>query len=101
MNAKQKEKMDKIETLTLIEGNFSEEEAREILINVFSAKINFHRLSDFSSQERLGKQCETAKKRIPELNKEIEKVLQIVSEAKSKNKRLIITSGIDIYLSDE
>lgn len=93
--------MDKIETLTLIEGNFSEEEAREILMNVFSAKIKFHQSTNFSSQLRFGKQCETAKKRIPELNKEVEKVLQVVSEAKSKNKRLIITSGIDIYLSDD
>ena len=93
--------MNKIETLTLIEGNYSEEEAREILMAVFSAKIKFHRSSDFSSQERFGKQCETEKKRIPELNKEIEKVRQVVSEAKSKNKRLIITSEIAIHLSDD
>ena len=70
-------------------------------MNIFSAKINFHRLRDFSSQERFGKQDETAQKRIPELKKEVEKVWQVVSEAKSKNKRLVITSGIDIYLSDD
>ncbi|GAB2595923.1 hypothetical protein [Spirosoma areae] len=93
--------MNKLDTLTLIEGDFSEEEAREILLNIFSFKINFHRLRNFSSQERFGKHDEIAQKRIPELKKEIEKVLQVVSEAKSKNKRLIITSGIDIYLSDD
>lgn len=93
--------MNKIETLNLIEGNFSEEEAREILMNVFSFKVKFHQLRNFSSQVRFGKQDETAQKRLPELNKEIEKVLQVVSEAKSKNKRLIITSEIAIYLSDD
>ncbi len=93
--------MNKLETLTLIEGNFSEEEARDILMNIFSAKINFHQSTNFSSQERFGKQCEIAQKRLPELKKEIEKVRQVVSEAKSKNKRLIITSEINIYLSDD
>jgi hypothetical protein len=93
--------MEKIETLHLIEGNFSQEEARDILMNIFFAKINFHRLRNLSSQERFGKQDETAKKRIPELEKEIEKLLRVVSEAKSKNKRLILTSEIEIYLSDD
>jgi hypothetical protein len=93
--------MNKIEKLNLIEGNFSKEEAREILMSVFSSKINFHRLKNFSSQERYGKQDETAQKRLPELKKEIEKVLQIVSEAKSTNKRLLITSEIVIQLSDD
>ncbi|WP_020604161.1 hypothetical protein [Spirosoma spitsbergense] len=93
--------MNKIEKLNLIEGNFSKEEAREILMSIFSSKINFHRLKNFSSQERYGKQDETAQKRLPELKKEIEKVLQIVSEAKSKNKRLLITSEIVIQLSDD
>ncbi|MDB5241308.1 MAG: hypothetical protein JWP57_1933 [Spirosoma sp.] len=93
--------MTKIETLTLLEGNFSQEEARDILMNIFSAKINFHRLKNFSSQERFGKPDETAHKRIPELKKEIEKVLRVVSEAKSTNKRLILTSNIAIYLADD
>ena len=93
--------MNKIETLSLIEGNFSEEEACEILMALYSAKINFHRMRDFSSRERFGRSDEAAQKRIPELQKEIEKVSQIVTEAKSKNKRLIITSGIELYLSDD
>lgn len=93
--------MNKLDTLTLIEGNFSDEEAREILMNIFSAKINFHRLRNFSSQERFGKHDELAQKRIPELKREVEKVLRVVSEAKSQNKRLIITSEIAIYLSDD
>jgi hypothetical protein len=93
--------MNKIETLNLIEGNFSEEEAGEILMALFSAKINYHRMKDFSSRERFGRPDETAQKRIPELQKEIVKVSQVVSEAKSKNKRLIITSAVELHLSDD
>ncbi|MGM9509422.1 hypothetical protein ACS5NO_16920 [Larkinella sp. GY13] len=93
--------MNKLETLSLIEGNFSVEEAWEILMALYSAKINFHRMRDFSSRERFGRPDEAAQKRIPELQKEKEKVSQIVSEAKSKNKRLIITSGIELCLSDD
>ena len=47
--------MNKIEKLNLIEGNFSGEEAKEILMNVFLAKIHYHELKNFSSQERFGK----------------------------------------------
>ncbi|MCG3167692.1 MAG: hypothetical protein POELPBGB_03486 [Bacteroidia bacterium] len=93
--------MNKTEKLNLIEGNFSHEEARDILINIFSSKINFHELKNFSSNERVGKDCETAKKRIPELKSEIKRLEQILSEAKEKNKKLIISSEINISLSDE
>jgi len=92
--------MKKIEKLNLIEGTFSHEDANEILMNIFSNKINFHEMNNFRSQERLGKEDDTAKKRITELKKEIEKVLQILSEAKSNNKKLVITSKICISLLD-
>lgn len=91
--------MNKIETLNLIEGNFSNEEAKEILMNIFSAKIHFHEMKNFSSMERFGKQDETAVKRIPELKSCMGKLLEIVEEAKSNNKKLVINSEINISLS--
>ena len=93
-------KINKIEKLNLIEGNFSDEEAKEILMSIFLAKINFHEKKIFSSQIRFGKDDEIAVNRIPKLKKEIEKMLQIISEAKLHNKRLLITSKIDISLVD-
>ena len=56
--------MTKTENLTLIEGIFLAEEARDILINIFSTKINFHELKNFSSLEKHGKEDKTAQKRI-------------------------------------
>jgi hypothetical protein len=93
------QQMKKVEQLTLIDGNFNDEEAKEILISILTTKIHFHEMKDFSSQERFGIQDETAKKRIPALKKEIEKLLQILSEAKLHNKKLSIDSIINISIS--
>jgi hypothetical protein len=93
--------MNKLEQLNLIEGNFSDEEAKEILMGIFLAKINFHQKKIFSSQVRFGKDDELAIDRIPKLKKEIEKMLQIISEAKLNNKRLLITSQINISVVED
>ncbi len=93
--------MNKIERLNLIEGSFTNEEASEILMKIFLTKINFHEKKNFSSQIRYGIDDETSKKRIPELKMQIEKLLEIVKEAKSKNQKMMITSEINIALFDD
>lgn len=93
--------MNKAKKLTLIKGTFNEEDAKEILMNVFSAKIKFHELKNFSSQERFGKEDETAKKRIPDLKKSMHKIQDMIADAKAKNKKLIITSEVNISISGD
>lgn len=93
--------MIKNETFNLIEGVFSTVEAREILMNIFSTKIQFHEMKNLSSEERFGEQDTVAKKRIPELKIELEKLEKIISEAKSGPKKFAITSAINIILVDE
>ena len=93
--------MNKIEKLTLIEGKFSDDELQEILNSIFFSKINFHNLKNWSSQERYGKDDETAQKRIPELRNEMKKLQEILTEAKARNKRLLVTSKINISLLDD
>lgn len=92
--------MSKTEKLTLIEGTFSCEEAKEVLLNIFSTKIQFHVMKNFSSIERLGKEDKNANKRIPKLKKSTEKLLKVIKQAEAKNKKLVITSEINIVLSD-
>lgn len=92
--------MDQTEKLTLIEGKFLNEEAKDILTNIFISKINFHHLKNFSSIERFGKDDETAQKRIPELNKELIKLQEILSEAKAENKKLVVQAVVKISLAD-
>jgi hypothetical protein len=88
--------MKKKEKLTIIDGNFTFIEAREILITMFTSKINFHNIKNWSSQERYGKDDEIAQKRIPALKNELRKLEEILSEAKSKNKMLFVSSEINI-----
>lgn len=92
--------MNKVEKLKLIEGEFSDEEAKEILTSIFSSKINFHNIKNWSSNERYGTDDEIAQKRVPELRKEMEKLLELLSDAKAKKRRLVITSEINITLLD-
>jgi len=93
--------MNKIEKLCLIEGNFLNEEASEILTNIFMAKIRFHEAKNFSSQVRIGKDDEIAQERIPALKKEFKKLQEILSEAKAKNMKLVISSEINISISEK
>ncbi len=89
-----------MEKLILIDGEFQQEEAREILMNVFSTKINFHQFKNFSSQERFGKEDETAIRRIPALKLEVLRLEKMLADAKSKNKKMIVRSEITISYVD-
>ncbi len=93
--------MKNTETLTLVDDTLTNAEASEILSNMFSSKINFHVIKNWSSQERFGRENEMAQKRIPELRKEVEKLQTILSEAKTNKKRVVVRSEISISLIDE
>ena len=91
--------MKNTKELTLMNGNYSSDEAREILFNLFSNKINFHQMKNFSSQERLGKESKTALKRIAQLKKSMLLASKILDKAKKNNETLEILSEIKITLS--
>ena len=93
--------MKNTEILTIIDGNFTHYEAKEILMKMFSSKINFHNIKNWSSKEQFGKDCEIAQKRIPVLRNEMKKLEEILSEAKAKNKKLVVTSEINISLQED
>ncbi len=93
--------MKNTETLTLINGNFTNDEAKEILMNMFSSKINFHTVKNWSSQERYGQDDEIAQKKIPALRDEIKKLELILAEAKVKNKKIVLSSEINISILED
>ncbi|MFT5964202.1 MAG: 23S rRNA G2445 N2-methylase RlmL [Flavobacterium sp.] len=90
--------MKNTKELKLIDGHFSPDEAREILMNAFTGKIDFHENKNFSSEERFGTEDATALKRIPELLKSMDIISKIIEEAKQNNETLQITSEIQISL---
>lgn len=89
------------EKLNFIKGKFLSEDAKEVLWNVFTAKINYHQMKNFSSVERFGKEDETALERISALKKELVSLDRILAAAEAQNKKLIIGSEISISLSDD
>ncbi len=91
--------MKRTEKLIPINGEFSHSEAREILTNLIKSKINFHNIKNWSSNERFGKDDETAQKRIPELRKDVEKLENILEDAARQNKKLLISSEINITMA--
>jgi hypothetical protein len=91
--------MKNTKKLKLIDGNFKPQEAREILMNVFSGKIQFHQMKNFSSKERFGKEDKIAVKRIPQLKKCIEKINKIIEQAEKKGGHLAISSDIVISIN--
>lgn len=93
--------MEKQKTLSLINGQFTNEEAHEILMNMFLSKIQFHKMKNFSSQERLGISDPIAVKRIPELLAEIENLKEVLEMAQSGNYRLSVKSVVNITILDE
>jgi hypothetical protein len=93
--------MNDTEKLVLIDGIFSHGDAKEILLNIFSSKINFHNIKNWSSQERYGKEDEIAQKRVPALKSEMQKLQELLLLAKAGNKKLIVRSEINITLTDD
>jgi hypothetical protein len=86
------------QTEDLVRGEYSAVEAKEIVSNLISQKINFHNLRDFSSLERYGKRDENSLKRIEELKESRESMLEIIDMAKEEGKTVKINSNITIEL---
>lgn len=82
--------------LKLIDSEFSPEEYKEVLFNLFLKKIEFHKIKNFSSQIRFGFDDTNAIQKIAELNQSIEKIVQLFEEAKAKDQRLVVFSEIQV-----
>lgn len=93
--------MKTTDKITFIDGLFEVEEAKQILTSIFSTKIQFHEMKNYSSMERTGKMDDVAQKRIPELKTNFKNIEAKIEEAKANNKMLVIRSSIDISLQDE
>lgn len=84
-------------TFKLIDGAFSAQESLEIVKNVFSSKIQFHQMKNFSSQERYGHDDENAMIRIPQLKECIDEIVKIIESAENTEQLFEIKSDIVIH----
>jgi len=91
--------MENNHTFTLINGEFLPRESHEILYSVFKSKINFHKMRNFSFQERFGTEDQTALKRIAELEHTLELISKVINSAEKTGYQMKIKSDIMIELS--
>lgn len=82
----------------LIKGEFTPDEAIEIISHLISTKINFHNLQNFSKQVRFDIKDEASLGRIRELEISRELVKQLANMAKANGKSLRVKSNIIIEL---
>lgn len=83
--------------LKLINGEFSPEEAKEVLMNIFADKIRFHDKKIISSMIR-NVSDENSEERINDLRENIKQLLDIIELANKEGKVLKIKSTINIEL---
>lgn len=93
--------MNRNESLTLLKGLFTAEEAREVLISLFQAKINYHEARNFSSQVRSGCDDRIAAERLPELRKSLLRIRELVAQAEGSNRKMVVTSTVNIEFAEE
>lgn len=82
----------------LIRGEYTAEDAQEILNNLITHKIHFHERKSFSSQIRYGHTDEKSLSRVKQLQHNRELINEIINEANSLNKNIRITSKITVEI---
>lgn len=88
--------MNKSESITLIDGQFSSDDAFVLLTNLYSSKIKFHQLKNFSSMERFGKEDEMSLQRISKLEESLKTILTLMKDASVDKNRIEIKSVLQI-----
>ncbi|HPF89504.1 MAG: hypothetical protein H6590_05510 [Flavobacteriales bacterium] len=87
-------------SLTLLKGHFTPDEAREVLINLFQAKVSFHQMKHFSSLERTGREDHVAKERILELKESMRRIREMVAQAEASGMMMSISSTVEVDIVD-
>ncbi len=80
----------------LIKGEFSPEDASEIINHLFAKKINFHEIKNFSNEIRFGEADLKSKERIIELKEGKASLNEFLKDAREKGKNLRIVSSISV-----
>lgn len=86
---------------TLIQGTFLPKECRELLFSIYKNKIRFHRLKNFSSQERFGKDDEKALQRMNQLKETLTSIFEVIEKAEKNEKIVEINAEIILNFIDK
>lgn len=93
--------MKNAENIVLINGEFTPAEAKEVLLAILNNKINFHRMKNFSAEERFGKADPLSSKRLLELEQSREMVKDYLSAAEAAGNMVVMESKVQLSLGDK
>jgi hypothetical protein len=82
----------------LIRGDFTPDEALEILCYLIDKKINFHQVKTFTNEIRFGEVDKSSAKRCEELKQSKASIKEIVQLAKEQGHDLRIKSSVTIEI---
>lgn len=85
-----------IRSINLIDGVFTAEEAKDILTSLYTSKINFHKMKNFSHMERYGRPHSFSQGRIEALRISLQKVQDAIREAEKNNQMIKVNSSVEI-----
>jgi hypothetical protein len=85
-----------MKTTNLISGLFAPDEAKEILLDMLTSKINFHNVKSLSSLVRYNQPNLESESRIKELQESREQLLAVIQKAAEENLHLRIESTVKI-----
>lgn len=80
----------------LIRGEFSPQDALEVVNHLISIKINFHEMRSFSNKIRFGEVDQNSEMRIIELKQSKASINDLITNAKQQGKTLKIESTISV-----
>lgn len=87
-----------ITEIKLVSGEFSAEEAKEVMMSLLDAKIHFHCRKNFSLEERFGEKDKDSILRIKQLKTTKEDLKALFHWAKKNNKTFRISSDVSFAM---
>ena len=90
--------MEKKHSFKLVEGTFSPEDAREVLLELVNNKIRYHNFEIFSKMERTGETPVHSIKRKAELLQTYEELRSLVDLTEREGFDLQVRSAIEVTL---
>lgn len=89
-----------VQTLQLISGTFTPEDALEVLSDMIRSKINYHNLKNYTSIIRHDEEDQASIQRIKELSEMKEEISCQIKTASLLNKKIRIYSSVNIEFED-
>jgi hypothetical protein len=88
--------MEEKKEFKIIDGSFTPEQARDILLTIINGKINHHVMEGFSSRIKDGKDMTHSEIRIREMQKIKESLLDIIDNAKQQKMNLQLLGILEV-----